>query len=85
MANAVDALTVAAKVIATLSVPFELDGISARIGSSVGIAVFPGNGRTAEELLCAADHAMYTAKQAGKGRYVIAPHPADADGIVSVG
>ena len=85
MVNAADALTVAAKVITTLSMPFELDGITARIGSSVGIAVFPGNGRTAEELLCAADRAMYTAKQAGKGRYVVAPHPADVDGKAFVG
>ncbi len=35
---------------------------------SVGVASFPGNGRTADELLLAADHAELTAKQLGKNR-----------------
>lgn len=37
---------------------------------SIGVAY--GTHRTAEELLDAADHAMYQAKTAGKGRYVVA-------------
>jgi diguanylate cyclase (GGDEF)-like protein len=35
---------------------------------SLGVASFPGNGRTAEELLVAADHAELVAKQLGKNR-----------------
>jgi diguanylate cyclase (GGDEF)-like protein len=33
---------------------------------SVGITIFPENGRTAEELLRNADAAMYTAKDSGR-------------------
>ena len=35
---------------------------------SIGVASFPGNGRTAEELLLAADHAELNAKRGGKDR-----------------
>ncbi|MGZ6317353.1 MAG: GGDEF domain-containing protein, partial [Anaerolineales bacterium] len=35
---------------------------------SVGVASYPGCGRTADELLLAADHAELTAKQLGKNR-----------------
>jgi diguanylate cyclase (GGDEF)-like protein len=39
---------------------------------SVGLAVFPDNGRAAEELFRSADNAMYRAKQAGRNRVFIA-------------
>ncbi|HUG23678.1 GGDEF domain-containing protein [Piscinibacter sp.] len=42
------------------------------IGASVSIAIHPEHGATAAELLAAADHAMYEAKQAGKRRVRIA-------------
>jgi diguanylate cyclase (GGDEF)-like protein len=38
---------------------------------SLGIAEYPAHGRTAEELLHAADQAMYAAKSAGKNRTVL--------------
>lgn len=40
-----------------------------RLGASVGIAVFPNDARTAEELLRCADSAMYRAKHAGRNRH----------------
>jgi diguanylate cyclase (GGDEF)-like protein/PAS domain S-box-containing protein len=40
---------------------------------SVGVAAFPQHGSTSEELLRAADEALYTAKQAGRDRVVVAP------------
>ena len=40
-----------------------------QISASVGIAIYPGNGETAEELLMNADAAMYHAKGAGKNGY----------------
>src|SRR5262249_9589576 len=39
---------------------------------SAGIGVFPANGDKAEELLRAADAALYRAKATGRGRVVIA-------------
>jgi diguanylate cyclase (GGDEF)-like protein len=39
-----------------------------RIDMTVGIACFPGDGRTQDELIRAADVAMYEAKKEGKGR-----------------
>ena len=44
-------------------------GIDAvRIDATVGIAIFPEDGRTQDELIRAADVAMYEAKKEGKGR-----------------
>jgi diguanylate cyclase (GGDEF)-like protein len=39
------------------------------LGASIGIAMFPEDGATAEGLLHSADQALYRAKQAGKHRY----------------
>jgi diguanylate cyclase (GGDEF)-like protein len=35
---------------------------------SLGVAIFPQHGKTADELLQAADKAMYLAKRAGRNR-----------------
>lgn len=68
-----DAQTVANKVLCGLTAPFVLDNCTAHIGASIGIALYPANGVTAQELLVAADKAMYVAKHTGKGRAVMAP------------
>jgi diguanylate cyclase (GGDEF)-like protein/PAS domain S-box-containing protein len=39
---------------------------------SMGIAVFPSDGGSPEELIASADRALYTAKRSGKGRYSFA-------------
>ncbi|WP_238651366.1 ABC transporter substrate binding protein [Paenibacillus piscarius] len=51
--------------------PFQLNASVVHISASIGIAEYPENGGDAEELLKNADIAMYKAKQAGKGGYVI--------------
>ena len=59
----------AAKVVDSLAQPFEVAGHVLKIGSSVGVARFPADGDSAEQLINAADHAMYRAKNAGRGRW----------------
>ena len=39
---------------------------------SLGVAIFPDHGVTAEEVIAAADAALYRAKQAGRDRVEIA-------------
>ncbi|MCX2726965.1 EAL domain-containing protein [Thermomicrobium sp. 4228-Ro] len=39
-----------------------------RLGASCGVALFPEHGVTVEEVLIAADRALYTAKYSGRGR-----------------
>ena len=60
---------VAAKINRALARPFDLDGKTAGIACSIGIALFPQHGREAEDLLHKADLAMYTAKRSGRGSY----------------
>ncbi len=47
----------------------EVEGASLRVGASIGVSVFPGHGRTPEQLLARADRAMYSAKAHGTGRF----------------
>lgn len=42
------------------------------VSGSIGISLYPGNGRTLEEMYAKADDALYEAKRAGKNRYVFA-------------
>ncbi|NGM82122.1 EAL domain-containing protein [Paenibacillus sp. 7124] len=51
--------------------PFQLGDSTVHVSISVGIAQYPCDGRTAEALLKNADIAMYRAKQAGKGTYML--------------
>ena len=62
-----DAQTVATKIIAALTTPFQLGSQKQRvdIGTSIGIALYPADGRDADALVEAADAAMYGAKQIG--------------------
>ncbi len=57
-----EAVNAGRRVIAALEAPFELDGFEVRMGASVGVAVYPVHGTTADELLQRADVAMYLAK-----------------------
>jgi diguanylate cyclase (GGDEF)-like protein len=72
-----EAESVAIKAIEGLKQPFSLDGRETFISASVGIAVFPEDGSTAEELLRRADMAMYGAKDAGKSCYRFFAHEMD--------
>ena len=64
-----DAGLIAARIIGAIATPIELSGLSLRVGASVGVALYPGDGVDATSLLKSADTAMYEAKDAGKGTY----------------
>jgi diguanylate cyclase (GGDEF)-like protein len=50
--------------------PFEQDGEPIKVTISVGVATFPVDGTQPEELIRAADRALYEAKRAGRDRVV---------------
>ena len=64
-----DAATVAAKLVADVTAPFDIDGNEVFLTASVGIAIFPGDGNDSETLLRHADIAMYHIKARGKNGY----------------
>ncbi|GAB3471796.1 EAL domain-containing protein [Massilia terrae] len=61
-----DACMVADKFLECLHQPFDLDGHQVHISASIGIAIYPGDGETIDELLRHADIAMYQVKAVGK-------------------
>ncbi len=59
----------AKRVIQMVSQPYSINGMRAVIGCSVGIAVAPFDGIDEEELVKAADLALYAAKGGGRGQF----------------
>jgi len=64
-----DVGVLAERVIAGISEPYEIDGHHIIVGASVGIALAPRDGDTAETLLKNSDLALYQAKESGRGVY----------------
>ncbi len=60
------AADVADSIITAISNILAVDGQSVNLGASIGIAIFPAHGATAEELLSSADLALYQAKDEGR-------------------
>jgi diguanylate cyclase (GGDEF)-like protein len=65
-----NASRVAARIAETLRMPFSIGEIKTHVSASIGIAA-GSQGDSAEDLLRQADVAMYSAKAAGKGRWVV--------------
>jgi len=59
------------RLVGCLAEAFDVAGRQLFVRGSVGIAAFPAHGTTAEELLRAADTAMYQAKGAGKNTFAV--------------
>jgi diguanylate cyclase (GGDEF)-like protein/PAS domain S-box-containing protein len=64
-----DAANVAHKVLEQLSQPVVLEERELSVTPSIGIAVFPDDGRDAETLIRNSDAAMYHAKELGRANY----------------
>ena len=69
IADPAQATALAQGIIRLMGEPFDIDGHQAVIGTSIGIAVGPGDGLTAEKLLRNADLALYHAKGDGRGMF----------------
>jgi diguanylate cyclase (GGDEF)-like protein len=59
----------ASRIIEVLSEPYEVDGQEIIVGASIGVAVAPGDGDDADQLLKNADMALYRAKADGRGMF----------------
>ncbi|OQZ01590.1 MAG: hypothetical protein B6D35_02770 [Candidatus Brocadia sp. UTAMX2] len=64
-----DVIRVAHKIIEILKKPWTIDGYELYVTASLGIVLYPNDGRDAETLLKNADSAMYYAKEQGKNNY----------------
>ena len=73
-----DAVAVTERVLAAIRRPILAGGHVVSVAASAGLACFPDHGRTVEQLLVAADTALYTAKRAGGGSYAWASQRLDA-------
>jgi diguanylate cyclase (GGDEF)-like protein/PAS domain S-box-containing protein len=67
--SAEDAASHAQRILDALARPFTLDGRSISVGASIGISIYPSDGRDFPELLKCADAAMHSAKEAGRGTF----------------
>ncbi|MBC8337817.1 MAG: sensor domain-containing diguanylate cyclase [Rhodospirillales bacterium] len=65
--NTENATIVGERIVKSLSRPIETPDGTANIGASIGIAFFPRDGKQEDELLKAADKAMYKIKKSSKG------------------
>ena len=66
--GAADAAASAATILRTLAAPHAIDDHQLEITASVGISLYPRDGRDGETLLRCADSAMYRAKRGGRNR-----------------
>lgn len=67
--GSIDAAAVAKKVQETLHPSFVIEGNQLHVSASIGISLYPDDGKTTEALMSAADTAMYRAKDIGRRNY----------------
>jgi len=65
-----NASNIAENIIDSVIKPFFISSREIFVNASIGIAVYPEDGRDNKELLAHADAAMYRAKESGRGRYM---------------
>ncbi len=64
-----DAAALAQRLLGVLARPFTIDGKQLSVAASIGISIYPNDGRDYLELLKNADAALYHAKESGKGTW----------------
>ena len=65
---------VAQKLLDTLAQPFVIQSKKVTVTTSVGISLYPSDGKGIETLIVEADQAMYRSKESGKNQYTFASH-----------
>ena len=70
LTNEEDAANVAQKILKSINQPFVLDKNEINITTSIGIAVYPEDGKDIDDLIKHADFAMYTIKRGGRNGYM---------------
>ncbi len=69
MEHARDAARSADKMLVALAAPHSIAGTELHVTASIGISIYPDDGRDAETLIKCADTAMYHAKDKGRNNY----------------
>ena len=67
--SAEDAAVLAQRILSILARPFTVEGSALNVGASIGISIYPNDGRDFPELLKNADAALYDAKENGGGTW----------------
>jgi diguanylate cyclase (GGDEF)-like protein len=73
------AIILANKLLERIAAPYEIDGHQIVIGTSIGIALAPADGTTADQLLKNADLALYRAKAEGRNGFRLFDTAMDAE------
>jgi diguanylate cyclase (GGDEF)-like protein len=71
VADKKECVAVAERVLGEFTTSFAVGGRPMNVKASIGIAVFPDDGATPDSLMKNADTAMYRAKAAGRGAFVV--------------
>jgi diguanylate cyclase (GGDEF)-like protein len=79
-----EAAAAADRLLRSFQGPLSVDGHRLQVSLSMGIAIFPEDGFSFEELLKHADSAMYQAKKNGRGRYEFIRPPITAVSLTGV-
>ncbi|MBV8036074.1 bifunctional diguanylate cyclase/phosphodiesterase [Roseateles sp.] len=69
LASRADIVVVLEALLSVVEVPVKADGRALSVTPSIGVAVYPDDGRQADELIQHADTAMYRAKARGRATY----------------
>jgi diguanylate cyclase (GGDEF)-like protein len=67
--NPKDATRIAQRFLQTMSNPYALDGLELDVAATIGISIYPFDGRDADTLLRNADTALYHAKENGRNSF----------------